>query len=112
MSLFVSDALAQTGTAPAGSAGDPIMALLPLVLFAVVFYFLLIRPQAKRQKEHKKMVDALTKGDEIITVGGIAGRVTDIGENFALLEVADGVQVKIRRAAVESTLPKGTLKEL
>lgn len=112
MSLFISDAVAQTGAAPAGAAGDPIMALLPLVLFAVVFYFLLIRPQAKRQKEHKKMVDALTKGDEIITMGGIAGRVTDIGENFALLEVADGVQVKIRRAAVESVLPKGTLKEL
>lgn len=109
MSFFISDAAAQTGAAP---AGDPIMALLPLVLFAVVFYFLLIRPQAKRQKEHKKMVDALTKGDEIITMGGIAGRITDIGENFVLVEIADGVQVKIRRAAVESVLPKGTLKEL
>jgi preprotein translocase subunit YajC len=112
MSFFISDALAQAAAAPGGSAGDSFMALLPLVLFAVVFYFLLIRPQAKRQKEHKRMVESLAKGDEIITVGGIAGRITDIGENFVLIDIADGVQVKIRRAAVESVLPKGTLKDL
>jgi preprotein translocase subunit YajC len=110
MSFFISDAIAQGAPAPAG--GDPFMALLPLVLFAVVFYFLLIRPQAKRQKEHRKMVEALAKGDEIITVGGLAGRISDIGENFVQIEIADGVQVKVRRAAVESVLPKGTLKEL
>ncbi|MTW20761.1 preprotein translocase subunit YajC [Allochromatium palmeri] len=110
MSFFISDALAQ-GEA-AAPAGDPFMALLPLVLFAVVFYFLLIRPQAKRQKEHRKMVESLAKGDEIITMGGMAGRIADIGENFALVEVADGMKVKIRRAAVESVLPKGTLQEL
>ncbi|NEV63197.1 preprotein translocase subunit YajC [Thiorhodococcus minor] len=110
MSFFISDALAQGE--PAAAAGDPFMALLPLVLFAVIFYFLLIRPQAKRQKEHRKMVEALAKGDEIITMGGMAARITDIGENFVQAEVADGVQVKIRRAAVESVLPKGTLKEL
>ncbi len=110
MSLFISDALAQGQ--PAAAAGDPLMALLPLVLFAVVFYFLLIRPQSKRQKEHKKMVETLAKGDEIISVGGMAGRIVEIGENFALVEIADGVQIKIRRAAVESVLPKGTLKEL
>lgn len=111
MSFFISDAFAQ-GDAAAAATGNPIMALLPLVLFGVIFYFLLIRPQAKRQKEHRKMVEALTKGDEIISMGGIAGRITDIGENFAQVEVADGVQVKIRRAAIESVLPKGTLKEL
>jgi preprotein translocase subunit YajC len=72
----------------------------------------LIRPQAKRQKEHRKMVESLTKGDEIVTMGGIAGRITDLGDNFALVEIADGVAVKIRRVAVESVLPKGTLKEL
>lgn len=110
MSFFISDALAQ-GEA-AASAGGSFMALLPLVLFAVIFYFLLIRPQSKRQKEHRKMVEALTKGDEIITVGGIAGRISDIGENFAQVEIADGVQVKVRRTAVESVLPKGTLAEL
>ena len=111
MSLFISDALAQ-GEAVAPAAGDPFMALLPLVLFAVVFYFLLIRPQAKRQKEHRKMIEALAKGDEVITMGGMAGRIADLGENFALVEVADGMKVKIRRAAVESVLPKGTMQEL
>ncbi len=110
MSFFLSDALAQT--APAADTGSTLMALLPLVLFAVVFYFLLIRPQAKRQKEHQQMIDALTKGDEIVTVGGIAGRVMELGDNFALVEIADGVQVKIRRTTVESVLPKGSLKDL
>ncbi|EXJ11230.1 preprotein translocase subunit YajC [Imhoffiella purpurea] len=110
MSFFISDALAQGD--PAAAAGDPFMALLPLVLFAVVFYFLLIRPQAKRQKEHRKMIEALAKGDEITTVGGVAGRVLDLGENFILVEIADGVQIKVRRMAVEAVLPKGTLKEL
>jgi preprotein translocase subunit YajC len=88
------------------------LALLPLVLFAVVFYFLLIRPQSKRAKEHRKMVESLMKGDEVVTIGGVAGRIADIGDTFALLEVADGVSVKIRRASVESVMPKGTLKDL
>ncbi|KXX64157.1 preprotein translocase subunit YajC [Marichromatium gracile] len=110
MSFFISDAFAQGEAAAAG--GDPFMALLPLVLFAVVFYFLLIRPQAKRQKEHRKMVEALAKGDEIVTLGGIAGRIADLGENFILIEIADGVQIKVRRQAVESVMPKGTLKDL
>ncbi|MCG6896070.1 MAG: preprotein translocase subunit YajC [Thiocapsa sp.] len=110
MSFLIPDALAQGEAAAAG--GDPLLALLPLVLFAVVFYFLLIRPQAKRQKEHRKMVESLAKGDEVVTVGGIGGRIADLGDNFALLEIADGVAVKIRRAAVESVMPKGTLKDL
>lgn len=110
MSFFLSDALAQ-GEA-AATAGGSLMALLPLVLFAVVFYFLLIRPQAKRQKAHQKMVESLTKGDEIVTIGGIGGRIDEIGENFVLVEIADGVSVKVRRSTVESVLPKGTLKEL
>ncbi|EGV30564.1 MULTISPECIES: preprotein translocase subunit YajC [Thiorhodococcus] len=110
MSFFITDALAQGE--PAAAAGDPFMALLPLVLFAVVFYFLLIRPQSKRQKEHRKMIEALSKGDEITTVGGVAGRVIDLGENFILVEIADGVQIKVRRMAVEAVMPKGTLKDL
>lgn len=109
MSFFISDAFAQDAAA---SAGDPFLALLPLVLFAVVFYFLLIRPQAKRQKEHRKMVEALAKGDEIVTLGGIAGRVTDLGDNFIMLEVAEGVSLKVRRVAIEAVMPKGTLKDL
>jgi preprotein translocase subunit YajC len=110
MSLFISDALAADPVA--GSVTDPLLGLLPLVLFGVVFYFLLIRPQAKRQKEHKRMIDALAKGDEVVTMGGIAGRVTDLGENFVLVDIAEGVQVKVRRVAIESVLPKGSLKEL
>ena len=112
MSYFLSDAMAQSAAAGAGSASDPLFTLLPLVLFAVVFYFLLIRPQTKRQKEHKRMVDALTRGDEVITMGGIAGRISDLGDNFVLVEIADGVQAKVRRAAIEAVLPKGSLKDL
>ncbi|AUB84462.1 preprotein translocase subunit YajC [Candidatus Thiodictyon syntrophicum] len=112
MSFLISDANAQAAAAGAGSMSDPLFTLLPLVLFAVVFYFLLIRPQSKRQKEHKRMVDGLTKGDEVLTLGGIAGRVTDLGDNFVLVEIAEGTQVKVRRAAVDAVLPKGSLKDL
>ena len=112
MSFFISDALAQAPAGGEAGAADPFLSLLPLLLFAVVFYFLLIRPQAKRQKEHKRMIDALAKGDEVVTVGGVAGRITDLGENFVQVEVADTVTVKVRRAAIESVLPKGSLKDL
>ena len=110
MSLFISDALAQDAAGAAG--GDPLLGLLFPIGLVVLLYFLMIRPQVKRQKEHKKMVEALAKGDEVVTMGGIAGRITDLGESFAQLEVADGVSVKIRRASVESVLPKGSMKEL
>ena len=110
MSFFISDALAE---APAAAAqGDPLTTLLPLVIFGVVLYFLLIRPQVKRQKEHRKMVESLSKGDEVITSGGMAGKITDMGDNFIKLEVSDGVEIKCRRQAVESVLPKGSLKEM
>lgn len=110
MSFFISDALAEAAPAAAGQ-GDP-FALPLLVIFGVVLYFIMIRPQVKRQKEHKKMVEALSKGDEVVTSGGIAGKIIDLGENFILLEIAEGTEVKIRRLAVESVLPKGSLKEL
>jgi preprotein translocase subunit YajC len=109
MSFFISDAL---GQGSAAAQGNPLMALLFPIGLVVILYFLMIRPQVKRQKEHKKMVEALAKGDEVATMGGIVGRITDLGENFAELEVADGVLVKIRRQAVESVLPKGSIKEL
>lgn len=112
MSFLISDALAEAPAAGAAAGADPFISLLPLVLFAVVFYFLLIRPQSKRQKEHKRMVEALAKGDEVVTMGGIAGRIADLGDNFLMVEVADGVQIKVRRAAVESVMPKGSLKDL
>jgi preprotein translocase subunit YajC len=109
MNFFISDAFAEV---PAAPGGDAITGLLPLVIFGVVLYFLLIRPQVKRQKEHKKMVEALSKGDEVVTSGGMAGKITDMGDNFIQIEVASGVEVKCRRHAVESVLPKGSLNEL
>lgn len=110
MSFFISDALAEQG---AGLQSDSsLLGLLFPIGLVVILYFLMIRPQVKRQKEHKKMVEALNKGDEVVTVGGMAGRILELGDNFAKLEVADGVEVKIRRQSVESILPKGSIKEL
>lgn len=107
MSFFISDALA--AAAPAQQP-DPIMQFLPLLLIFVVFYFLLIRPQTKRAKEHKAMVGALSKGDEVVTNGGLLGRITDVDENFVTLKIADNVEVKVQRQAVASLMPKGTSK--
>ena len=94
--------------APAAAPGMGTF-LLPIALIAVM-YFLMIRPQMKRAKEHRSMLDKLSKGDEVITSGGIAGTVTDIGDNFVTLEVADNVRVRVQKAAVGNVLPKGTLK--
>jgi preprotein translocase subunit YajC len=96
--------------AAGGAQPNAFMQLLPLILIFVVFYFLLIRPQAKRAKEHKAMVAALAVGDEVVTAGGILGKVTAAGEQFLTVELAEGVQVKIQRHTVTSVLPKGTLK--
>ena len=83
--------------------------IMMVALFAIM-YFLMIRPQMKRQKEHRAMLDKLSKGDEVITSGGIAGTVTDIGDNFVTLEVADNVRVRVQKGAIGNVLPKGTLK--
>lgn len=107
MSFFISDAWAQAGGA---SQQGGLMGLLPLVAIFVVFYFLLIRPQQKRAKEHRKMTEALAKGDEVITNGGTLGKVTDVGESFVTVEVASGVEIKVQRAAVQALMPKGTIK--
>jgi preprotein translocase subunit YajC len=96
--------------AAGGAQSNPIMQLLPLILIFVVFYFLLIRPQAKRAKEHKAMVAALAVGDEVVTSGGILGKVTEAGEQFLTVEVAEGVRVKVQRHTVSTVLPKGTMK--
>jgi preprotein translocase subunit YajC len=109
MSFFISDAMAQAGGAP---AGDPLLGLLFPIGLIVILYFLMIRPQIKRQKEHKKLVESLGRGDEIVTMGGVAGRITELGDNFAQVEVADNVVIKVRRSAVEAVLPKGSLKDL
>ncbi|VAW77065.1 Protein translocase subunit YajC [hydrothermal vent metagenome] len=106
MSFFISDAMA---AAPAQQT-DPVMQFLPLVLIFVVFYFLLIRPQSKRAKEHKTMVAALAKGDEVVTNGGLLGRVTQVDDNFVTLKIADNVEVKVQRQAVANLMPKGTSK--
>ncbi|VAW77601.1 Protein translocase subunit YajC [hydrothermal vent metagenome] len=110
MSFFISDALAAAPAA--GAQSDSLAQFLPLVLIFVVFYFLLIRPQSKRAKEHKKMVEGLSKGDEVVTNGGLLGRITEVGENFIQVKVADNVEVKVQRQAVANLMPKGTSKEL
>ena len=110
MSFFISDALAQDAAAAASQPG--LESLLFPIGLVIILYFFMIRPQVKRQKEHKKLVEALGKGDEVVTSGGIVGRVTDLGDDFATVEVAEGVNVKIRRQAVESVLPKGSIKEM
>ena len=111
MSFFISDAMAD-GAAAAGNApaGGDLMGMLPLLLIFVLFYFMLIRPQAKRAKEHKNMVEALSKGDEIVTQGGLLGKITEVGESFVSLQVADGVEVKVQRQSVSTLVPKGTVK--
>lgn len=109
LSLIVTDAHA-ADPAPAASAGSGIMAFLPLIIIFIIFYFLLIRPQTKRAKEHRTMVAALAKGDEVVTNGGMLGRVTDLSETYITLEVADGVAVRVQRHAVAQVLPKGTVK--
>ena len=108
MSFFISDAMAQS-PAPAGDGG---MSIIFLIGMFVIMYFFLIRPQVKRQKEHKAMVGALKKGDEIQTMGGLMGKITEMGDNFMKVEVADNVVVTVRKASVEAVMPKGSLKEL
>lgn len=110
--MFISSAFAQT--APAAAAGgdmqSTLMSMLPLVLMFVVLYFVMIRPQMRKQKEVKAMIDALAKGDEVVTVGGMLGKVTKLNDNNLSLEVANGVEVQIQRNAVVQVLPKGSIK--
>ncbi len=107
MNFFISDAMAADPL-----QGDALTSFLPLIVIFVIFYFLLIRPQSKKAKEHKQMVEALAKGDEVVTNGGILGKIVKIGDNFVALEVAEGMQVKVQRSAVSTLMPKGTIKEL
>jgi preprotein translocase subunit YajC len=96
--------------AGAGQQPGLFESLLPLIVLFVIFYFVLIRPQSKRAKEHKQMVEGLSRGDEVITNGGIAGRITNVGEEFVTAEIANGVEVKVQRQMVMTVLPKGSLK--
>ena len=106
MDFFISNAYAQADGAAPGS----LMSFLPLIVIFAVFYFLLIRPQMKRAKEHKQLVSQLGKGDEVITNGGLLGKITDVSETFVTLELADNVQIKLQRQAVANVMPKGTIK--
>ena len=105
--MFSSPAYAQ---AAGGDTTSSLVSLLPLVLMFVVLYFVMIRPQMKRQKEHKAMIEALAKGDEVVTAGGFLGKVSKLGDVYIGVELADGVEVQLQRSAVVQVLPKGTLK--
>ena len=110
--MFISSAFAQTAPAAAG-AGDMFSSLgsmLPLVLMFVVLYFVMIRPQMKRQKEARAMIEALAKGDEVATSGGLLGKITKIGDTYLSVEIAAGVEVQVQRSAVVQVLPKGAIK--
>ena len=109
--MLISSAYAQAAAGAADPAGS-IMQFLPIILMFVVLWFLMIRPQQKRAKEHKAMLDALAKGDEIVTGGGIAGRVVKVGESFIAVELATGVEVQVQKPSIALVLPKGTLKAL
>jgi preprotein translocase subunit YajC len=110
MSFFISDAMAEGAAAAAGQSDGGLLGMLPLLLIFVLFYFMLIRPQTKRAKEHKNMVEALSKGDEVVTNGGLLGRVTEVGESFLTVTIADGVEVKVQKQSVSALVPKGTMK--
>ena len=109
MSFLISDAHAQAAAAPPGGG---LLTFLPLVLMLAVFYFLMIRPQQKRMKEHREMVGALKKGDEVVTNGGLGGTVTGVGDAYLSVRVADQVEVKVQKTAVSALLPSGTLKQV
>lgn len=106
MNGLIPEAYAQA----AGGAGSQFAPLAMMVLFIVIFYFLLIRPQQKKAKEHQAMLGRLAAGDEVVTAGGILGRVVEVGDVFATVEVADGVRIKIQKYQITSLMPKGTLK--
>ncbi len=109
MSFFISDAMADAGTAAQGAS--PLASLILPIGLVVLFYFFLIRPQSKRQKEHKQMVNDLQKGEEILTSGGILGKITHVNDSFVTLEIAKDVSLNIQKSAVQTIMPKGTIKE-
>ena len=108
--MLISDAFAQVPAAAAQSGGSSLMSMLPLVLMFVVLYFIMIRPQMKRQKEHKAMIEALAKGDEVVIAGGLLGKVSKLAESIVTVEIATGVEVQCQRSSVVQVLPKGAIK--
>ncbi len=108
MNLLIPNAYA--AAAPAATTGGGLISFIPLIAIFVIFYFLLIRPQSKRAKDHRAMVAALAKGDEVVTNGGILGRIVELGDTVVTVEIADGISVKVQRQAIASLMPKGTIK--
>jgi preprotein translocase subunit YajC len=108
MDFFIANAQAQA--AAPGAAANPLISFLPLIVLFGIFYFMLIRPQMKRAKEARTMIAALAKGDEVLTNGGLLGRIEDIADQFVVLEIAPNVSVKLQKQAISAVLPKGTLK--
>lgn len=106
--MLMKDVFAQT-TGP-GQQGMDWVGLMPLLLLFVLLYFLMIRPQMKRAKEHKTMTEALQKGDEVVTGGGVLGRITKVGGNYVTLEICDNVEIQVQKTAIQTLLPKGTIK--
>ena len=106
--MFINEAWAQA----AAPAGADLMSMLPIILMFVVLYFVMIRPQMKRAKEHKAMVDALQKGDEVIAAGGVLGKVTKVADNYVTVEIANNVEIRVQRPAVQLVLPRGTIKNV
>ena len=107
--MLISNAYAQTAAA---GPMDGVMQFLPIILMFVVLYFLMIRPQQKKAKEHKSLLEALSKGDEVVTASGMAGRVTKVGDDFVTIEIAANVEVQMQKPAIAVVLPKGTLKAI
>ena len=109
--MLISNAYAQTAAgSPLG--GDGMQSILMMVAMVAAMYFLMIRPQMKKAKEHKALVEALGKGDEVVTQGGIAGRITKVGDDFVAISIADNVEIQVQKPAITLVLPKGTLKNL
>ncbi|HET8706851.1 MAG TPA: preprotein translocase subunit YajC [Pseudomonadales bacterium] len=111
MSFFISEALADSGAA-AAQQGSIWATIAPLAVFVVIFYFLLWRPQNKRNKEHKNLIETLKPGDEIVSAGGLLGRVTKVTDEFVAMEIADKVEIRIQKSSVVASLPKGTIKSI
>jgi preprotein translocase subunit YajC len=109
--FFVSEAGATNGAPAASPAGDPLASMILPIGLIVLFYFFLIRPQSKRHKQHKEMVAALQKGEEVVTTGGLLGKITRVGENFITLEISKDVSIQVQKNSVQSVMPKGTIKE-
>lgn len=112
MSFLISSAMAAAPSSTASAAGDSTFSMVMIVAICVLFYFMLYRPQSKRAKDHRTLVNNLKKGDEIVTAGGLLGKVNTIDEQFIKINLAEGIEVTVQRAAVTQVLPKGTLKSL